>query len=117
MVAKFDTNPSIRQTLNYNEQKVKQGVAEFLGAENYPLDDHLLTFDHKLKRLQNQAAINENVTRNAIHISLNFDPSEQLNKEQLTAIANSYMEKMGLSDLPYLIYQHFDAGHPHIHIV
>jgi hypothetical protein len=103
--------------LNYNEQKVQQGVAKLLTAENYPLDSEYLSFEQKLNRLQNQAALNENVTRNAIHISLNFDPSEQIEKEKLIAIANAYMEQMGLADLPYLVYQHFDAGHPHLHLV
>lgn len=26
------------------------------------------------------------------------------------------MDKIGFGDQPYLIYQHHDAGHPHIHI-
>jgi len=76
-----------------------------------------LSFEQKINRLLNQAALNENVTRNAIHISLNFDPSEQIGQERLIAIANTYMEQIGLGDLPYLVYQHFDAGHPHLHVV
>lgn len=117
MVARFDTGPSLRKILNYNEQKVIRDVAEFLTARNYPIDDLFLNFYHKLNRLENQAALNENVTRKAIHISLNFDPSERLEKDKLTAIADTYMNRLGLSDLPYLVYQHSDAGHPHIHIV
>ena len=27
------------------------------------------------------------------------------------------LEKIGFREQPYLTYQHFDAGHPHIHIV
>jgi len=117
MVAKFETGSSLRQTLNYNEKKIQKGVAEFLWAENYPIDKELLNFHHKLNRLQDQAALNENVTRNSVHISLNFDPSEQLEKEKLVDIANTYMEKIGFGEQPYLVYQHYDAGHPHIHIV
>jgi len=117
MVAKFETGSSLSKTLNYNEQKVQKGVAEFLTAENYPMDNHLLSFYHKLSRLENQAALNENVTRNSVHISLNFDPSEKLEKEKLIAIANTYMEQIGFGEQPYLVYQHHDAGHPHIHIV
>ncbi len=118
MVARFHPpNPSLTDTLNYNEKKVQKGVAEFLTAENYPIDKEKLNFHHKLNRLKNQAALNENVTHNSIHISLNFDPSEQLDKEKLIAIANTYMDKIGFGEQPYLVYQHFDAGHPHIHIV
>lgn len=117
MVAKFETGSSLSQTLNYNEKKVQAGRAEFLWAENYPVDGPLLTFEQKLNRLANQAALNENVTRNSVHISLNFDPSEQLDKDKLVAIANTYMERIGFGEQPYLVYRHHDAGHPHIHIV
>lgn len=117
MVAVIKTGHSILRLLNYNENKVKEDLAVFLKAQNYPINDDRLTFQQKLNRLKNQAALNENVTRNSMHISLNFDPSEQLSAERLQEIAEVYMERIGLADLPYLVYQHFDAGHPHLHIV
>src|SRR6266536_2611641 len=55
--------------------------------------------------------------KNSVHISLNFDPSEKLDEATLKNIADTYMNKIGFGDQPYLVYQHFDAGHPHIHIV
>ena len=117
MVAVIHTSSSIHRILNYNEQKVKQGQANCITAVNYPKDCDKLSFTNKLKRLQNQAALNENVKRNSVHISLNFDVSEKLTKEALQAIAESYMQKIGFGEQPYLVYQHNDAGHPHIHIV
>jgi hypothetical protein len=117
MVAVIKTGHSILRLLNYNENKVKEGLARLIGAENYPIDAADLSFTEKLNRLKNQAALNENVTRNSVHISLNFDPSEMFSKERLLEIAGVYMDKIGFADLPYLIYQHFDAGHPHIHLV
>jgi hypothetical protein len=117
VVAVIKTGHSILRLLNYNENKIKEGAAAFLGAQNYPIDGARLTFQQKLNRLKNQAALNENVTRNSMHISLNFDPSEKLDGSRLQEIAEVYMDKIGLADLPYLVYQHFDAGHPHIHIV
>jgi len=117
MVAKLDTGPSIRRVLFYNQNKVDQGVATCIGAENYPKDHDQLTADQKLNRLLNQAALNQNVRRNAIHASLNFHPSEQLSDRKMMEIAKAYMELTGLSDLPYLVYRHFDAGHPHLHLV
>ncbi|HTM93005.1 MAG TPA: relaxase/mobilization nuclease domain-containing protein, partial [Flavisolibacter sp.] len=29
----------------------------------------------------------------------------------------TYMNKIGFGEQPFLVYQHFDAGHPHLHIV
>jgi hypothetical protein len=117
MVAVIKTGHSIHRILNYNEQKVKEGVAQCIAAMNYPKDVSQLTLSNKLNRLLNQAALNENVTRNSVHISLNFDPSENLSPVRLGEIADTYMNKIGFGKQPYLVYQHQDAGHPHIHIV
>jgi len=35
----------------------------------------------------------------------------------MQAIAVDYMKRMGFADQPFLVYQHKDANHPHIHIV
>jgi len=117
MVAVIKTGHSLQRILNYNENKVKEGVAECISASNYPMDAEKLSFNHKLNRLLKQAALNENVTRNSVHVSLNFDPNERLSGEQLKDIADTYMQKIGFGEQPYLVYRHMDAGHPHIHIV
>ena len=40
MVAVIKTGSSIHRTFNYNEQKVKEGVAECILAANYPKACH-----------------------------------------------------------------------------
>lgn len=118
MVAVIKTGHSVQRILNYNENKVKEGIAECISASNYPADTEKLSFTQKLNRLLKQTDLNENVSRNSVHISLNFDPKgHQLSGEQLKEIAETYMQKIGFGEQPYLVYQHFDAGHPHIHIV
>lgn len=117
MVAIIKTGHSIRAMLNYNENKIKEGRAKCIGQRNYPVDADRLTYVMKLNRLEKQCKLNENVKRNTVHISLNFDPSEAgLAKEKLLEIAESYMVKIAFGNQPCLIYQHHDAGHPHIHI-
>jgi len=118
MVAVIKVSSSPHRIVNYNENKVKEGVAECIGAANYPLDPQEMSSKIKLNFLLKRIELNENVKRNSIHISLNFDPSEShLTQDKLTAIAGVYMDKLGFGEQPYLVYQHFDAGHPHIHIV
>lgn len=118
MVAIIKTGHSIRNIFNYNEIKVKEGVAQCIGEGNYPVDVDKMNLTMKLNRLLKQAALNDNVTRNSVHISLNFDPSETgLSQEKLMDIAADYMERIGFGQQPYLVYQHHDAGHPHIHLV
>lgn len=111
------TSSSIRGILNYNENKVKIGKAECISAVNYPLELEKLSFTSKLNRFLKLAELNTNAKRNTVHISLNFDPTENHSKEKLAEIADTYMEKLGFGRQPYLVYQHYDAGHPHCHIV
>lgn len=117
MVAVIKTSNSVQRILNYNEIKVKEGKAECISAVNFPLELDRLNFTLKLNRFLKQASLNENVKRNAVHISLNFDPSENHSKEKLNEIAKVYMDKIGFGKQPYLVYQHYDAGHPHLHVI
>ena len=117
MVTIIKTSHSIRSIFNYNENKVKTGIAECIGAGNYPVDVDKMSDVMKLNRFTKRLELNENAKRNSVHISLNFDPSENHSKEKLIAIADTYMEKIGFGKQPYLVYQHHDAGHPHLHVV
>jgi len=117
MVAVIKTGHCVRAVVNYNENKVKQAKAQCIGEGNYPMEVSRMNLSMKLSRLLHQNALNENVKRNSVHISLNFHPSENYSKEKLLQIAAAYMEKIGFAQQPYLVYQHHDAGHPHIHLV
>lgn len=117
MVAVIHSGSSLRSALNYNEKKVHIEAAICLAAVNYPINADRLTFNQKLNRLQYQADLNTRTKVNSVHISLNFDPSEKLQIEKLKEIADVYLQKIGFENQPYLLYQHNDAGHPHIHIV
>jgi hypothetical protein len=117
MVARIKQTRSLSNAVNYNEKKVQQHKAECIAAINYAKNPEQLNFYQKLHRLEHQASLNERVTTNSVHISLNFDAADKLDKEKLEEIANSYMQQIGFGKQPYLVYQHFDAGHQHIHIV
>lgn len=117
MVAKIISGKSIKGALNYNEKKVSKNKATLIGENNFQKDAKHLTFHEKLFRLQDLASRNVRVKTNTVHISLNFASGETLPKEKLNAIASDYMKGIGFAQQPYLIYQHSDAGHPHIHIV
>jgi hypothetical protein len=118
MVAVIKVSHSIHRIFNYNENKVKEGVAECIGAENFPLNAEEMSLKIKINYLLKRMELNENVKRNSVHISLNFDPAEtDLSEEKLLEIAGVYMQKLGFGEQPYLVYQHHDAGHPHLHLV
>jgi hypothetical protein len=116
MRPKITSSNSIARSLTYNEQKLTQGKAECLTAANYLKDPDRLTYTEKLHRLQHRMELNDAV-KTSQHITLNFDPSDQLSNEKMKEIADSYMKEIGFENQPYLVYRHHDAGHPHCHIV
>lgn len=117
MVARINTAKSISKALNYNEKKVLLGQAEILSATNFLNDADKMNFYEKLGTFEKLTSLNERTTTNTLHVSLNFDPSEKLDNHKMIAIADSYMKRIGFGEQPYLVYRHFDTGHPHIHIV
>ena len=117
MVARIKIASSLSTSLNYNEQKVAHQEALCIHAVNYAKDLEQLNFYNKLRRMEHQAALNERVKANSVHISLNFHEADKLTKDRLKEIAGSYMQQIGFGDQPYLVYEHKDAGHQHIHIV
>lgn len=117
MVAKIKSGKSLRGALSYNENKVKQGRAMLLDAPGFAKDAGELSFAAKLGRLQDLADRNQRATTNTVHISLNFDVTEQLPQDQLRMIATDYMQGIGFGGQPFLLYEHTDAGHPHLHLV
>ena len=117
MVAKLTTPKSAKAALNYNEQKVQKGNAEFLYAGNCLREAGEMNFYEKLEVLESLNSLNKRAATNTLHVSLNFSPGENLSDNKLTSIASAYMDKIGFKEQPFLVYKHEDAGHPHIHIV
>ena len=117
MVAKITVPGSIRRALHYNEQKVAQGKAVCLLASGFLQKEAELNLSEKLARFERLLQLNRRATTNTVHISLNFAPGENLPAATLREIASAYMEKIGFAAQPFLVYQHHDAGHPHLHIV
>lgn len=117
MVAKIVCGKSIRKALYYNEQKVTSGDAVLLHSGGFLLDPSTLSFRQKLQRFTDLTRLNERTKTNAVHISLNFSPADLLDTDRLRSIADEYLRLIGWGEQPFLLYQHMDAGHPHVHVV
>ncbi len=107
---------SINGALSYNEQKVKSGKADLILASGFSCNVSDLNFQQKLSRFK---VLNERSYKktNSMHISLNFPQGEILTNEIMQEIAVNYMSRIGFSEQPFLVYEHTDTSHPHIHIV
>lgn len=117
MVARITFPKSASIALNYNVQKEQQGKAHCIGAKGILVPANALNFYEKLATLENRNNLNQRATTKTMHVSLNFSPIEEFSTGKLMEIANDYMRQLGFAEQPYFVYQHHDAGHPHIHIL
>lgn len=116
MVVKIKMGKSIRGILIYNENKVDKKQANLILASGFGVDIDRLNLAQKINRFSKLTGLNDRVKTNAMHISLNFDASDKLDVAKLQQIALTYMEQIGYADQPFVVYEHLDAAHPHLHI-
>ena len=118
MVAKISSGNTLYGILAYNQIKVDEGHAKVIFSNKMiePLDGK---FDIHLCLRSFEACLSANKrTENPIlHISLNPDPKDVLTDEQLSEVAQEYMQRMGYGDQPFIVYKHEDIERKHIHIV
>lgn len=118
MVVRLLTGKNIAGALLYNEQKVRGGDAERLAAGNFPdPQTALISWLAKREMLEFLASRNPRVEKPTVHLSLAFHPTEQLNNDLLRRISQEFLDEAGYGKQPYLLYQHHDTAHPHVHIV
>jgi hypothetical protein len=61
---------------------------------------------------------NNNRTEKVVfHASLNPNPKDKLSEEQLSEIAQAYMQKLGYGNQPYIVMKHSDIKREHLHII
>lgn len=118
MVAKISTGQSLYGALAYNQDKVDEGHAKILAA-NLVLqpEDGQFSLGDCMNDFQRWMPSHYRTEKPVIHISLNPHPDDVLTDEQLIAIGEEYMQKLGYGNQPYLIFKHEDIDRRHIHIV
>lgn len=112
MIGKQIIGTSFRSVLNYNEGKVKKGVAEIIGGNMLGTDSRSLAKEFGMIR-----ALKPNVSRAVYHASLSISPDENLSNEQFRELGEKYLEQMGFGNCQFVIYHHTDTEHLHIHLV
>ena len=105
MIAKISSSENLAGALGYNFKKVVSGDARVLLAEGlYANPEGGYTMEEVLSDMQ--AAIPKKCrTKNVVfHCSLNPHPDEKLSDEQLTQIAQEYMQALGYGEQPYIVF-------------
>jgi hypothetical protein len=101
----------------YNEKKVLEQKAIRLYAANFLTAAEVMTMKDILLRFSRLEELNQTSVSKTFHISLNFHPDDQFTNLKLILIAREYMELMLLTRQPYVVYQHLDTAHPHLHVL
>lgn len=111
------TYSSIRKQIRYNEKKVSEDQAECLYAGNFLEEAGDLSFSAKIKRFEDQMELNHQASRTGLQFFLAFSPAEKVDREKMIDVARTTMDRTGFGEQPYLVYNHTDAGRPHLHIL
>ncbi len=118
MIAKISTSTSPRGALLYNYEKFEEGQALILFTNRiWKSENEEFSANRLAHMFEKRAALNQNTKNPFVHISLNPSPNDKLTNEQLTEIAEEYMQKMGFGDQPFVVFKHEDIDRHHLHIV
>jgi hypothetical protein len=118
MVAKMSASNTLYSVLAYNQIKVDEAHAKVL-CSNKMIEpkDNIYDISICLRSFEPYLLANNKTEKPVLHVSINPDPKDVLSDEQLSDIAQGYMQKMGYGDQPYIVYKHEDIERQHIHIV
>ena len=104
--------------LAYNQNKVDNEDAKVLFSNRMLLnEDGNFSIGECMRSFEMQMPVQLSTKKPIVHISINPHPEDVLSDQQLTDIAQEYMQKLGYGNQPYLVYKHEDIDRHHIHIV
>jgi hypothetical protein len=112
MMGKVMTGRSFGGCVRYNLQKPDAILLESQGLRSD--DMHKIIDDFNLQR-----KLNTGLGKAVGHIALSWsaEDKKRLSSDNMAEVARLYMQQMGIADTQYLIVQHNDRPHPHLHIV
>ena len=118
MVAKISSGSSIFSALAYNQTKVDEQQAKvILTNRMIEPQNGKYTVGVCIRSFEPYLAANKKTESPILHISLNPVPKDILTEDQVSEIAQEYMEKLGYGNQPFIVYKHEDIDRHHLHIV
>ena len=120
MIVKILKSSGTFPAVQYNEEKVNQGVAERVEVRNFG------PFQNNQVLLSSQAISdylsvysetgNNHLKYPQFHVSFSAK-GRSMTKDELMTFADQWLEKMGYADNPMVIYFHQDTDNNHLHVV
>jgi hypothetical protein len=118
MIASQHIGKSFMGALGYNLRKLNHKDPE-KRAELLATNFDCSNLEEIKREVDLMRELRPNLNRYVYHTSLNFAPGEEalLDNRQLIAIAQEYLERNGFNNNQYFIFRHYDAEHPHLHVL
>jgi hypothetical protein len=118
MLAKISSGKSVFGILQYNKIKVDDDHATVLFSQKmFDSPDGKFSIRDCMDSFYPYLVMNNRTEKIVFHASLNPDPKDRLSDEQLSEIAQAYMQKLGYGNQPYIVLKHSDIKREHLHIV
>jgi len=102
--------------VQYNDKKVEKGTGELMLMKNFPSFINENSSQEEVRNYLKSISKNEKVKKPQFHavISTKF---QQHSKEELTKVAEDFMQEMGYGNQPFIVIFHNDTENSHVHIV
>lgn len=118
MVPNVTSGSSFYGVIAYNKIKVDDGTAKVLWHPRIAADTSgNVPIENCVQAFESYVALNSHVSKPVIHISLNPSPKDILSEEQMTVLAQEFMEKFGYGNQPYIVWLHEDINRRHMHVL
>ena len=119
MVVKIQkSNPGMKGTLQYNQNKVAKGAASILRVWN--MDEGSVSFRDFARTFKRYETANIRTGDISFQMSINPNPAkpaEALTDEEARNYAKTIMDELGYGDQPIILYEHHDIDRKHYHVV
>lgn len=102
--------------VQYNDKKVAKGTGELMLMKNFPSFINKDSSQEQVRDYFKSVSKSEKVKKPQFHavISTKF---QEHSKEDLTKVAENFMQEMGYENQPFIVVFHNDTENNHVHIV
>ena len=102
--------------IQYNDKKIDKGKGELMLMKNFPSFINESSSKEEAKSYLASISKSEKVKKPQFHAALSTKFREH-SKEELTKIAENFMDEMGYWNQPFIVVFHNDTENNHVHIV
>ncbi|WP_343643260.1 relaxase/mobilization nuclease domain-containing protein [Chryseobacterium sp.] len=102
--------------VQYNDKKVEKGSGELMLMKNFPSFINENSSQQEVREYLRSISKNERVEKPQFHAAISTKFREHT-KEELTRIAENFMDELGYGKQPFIVVFHNDTENHHVHIV